>query len=204
MANKIIDLTGDAIETALQLVDTSVSVDQAPTIASSYFVTSGTLHTYIGAAIQGSLANGPKITASTFSDNTLVDQGDTIATNISNDKVATTAAIRDYVLDQNRASVSNVFWDGNSATATVTNLHGNASINTSINGAGTELTLNLIANENAQYLVTGTYSDTVQTGVTGGTHIIQNLNSFFNASNLDVLINKSDYNEINLTIIRFV
>ena len=202
MANKIIDLTGDAIETALQLVDTSVSVDQAPTAASSYFVTSGTLHTYIGAAIQGSLANGPKITASTFSDNTLVDQNDTIATNISNDKVATTAAIRDFVLDQNRASVSNVFWDGNSATATVTNIDNNASINASI--SGNELTLNLIANEDARYLVTGTYSDSVQTGVGGGVNIVENLSSFFNASNLDVLINKTDYREINLTIIRFV
>lgn len=204
MANKIIDLTGNQIEAALQLVDTSVTVDQVPTPASSYFISSSNLHTYIGAAIQGSLNNGPKITAATFSDNTLVDQNEGIATNISNDKVATTAAIRDYVLDQNRATVSNIFWDGDSAAATVTNLHNNASINVSINGAGTELTLNLIANDDAQYLVTGTYSDTALAGVGGGTDIIKNLSSFFNASDLDVLINKSDYNQINLTVIRFV
>ena len=196
MANKIIDLTGDAIETALQLVDTSTSVDQAPTAGSSFLCTSGTLYTYIDAAIDGSLNNGPKITADTFNATTLVNQTDTLAGNISNAKVATTAAIRDYVQAQPRATVSNIAYDGGNTPATVTNLDGNVTINTSVSNE--RLTINLIANENAHYLLLGT---TQNPGLTTPANVHFD---FYNAANLDVLMNTTGLVGANLTIIRFV
>lgn len=206
MANKIIDLTGDEIENALQLVHTSIAADQSPAPNSTNLVTSGTLHTYIGAAIQGSLNNGPKITSATFADTTLVDSNEGLANNISNDKLATTGAIRDFVLDQPRATISHIFWaGGNNESPVTTNLNNNATINVTLSGPSLnrKATINIVANMDAQYLILGSYSNAVQPGIGGGSDLPAFAFRYFNASNLDVLINETDYNNINLSIIRF-
>lgn len=192
MANKIIDLTGDEIESALGVVH---NADGAPIAGSPNHVSSGNIHTYITAAIDGSLNNGPKITASTFNTTTLVDSLDTLATNATDEKLATTLAIRNYVQAQPIVTVSNASLPSESGTWTEVNDNTNVTINTTAT-SGSNGTINVVSNANAKYLVVGQYQEQDDDPVV-------NVFDFFNASNADVLVNLSGLSFANLTIIRF-
>jgi hypothetical protein len=192
MANKIIDLTGDQIESALGVVH---NADGAPTAGSPNHVNSGNIHTFVTAAIDGSLNNGPKITASTFNATTLVDSLDTLATNVDDEKLATTLAIKNYVQAQPMVTVSNASLPTLSGTWTVVNDSTNATINTTAT-SGSNGTINVVANTGAKYFIVGQYQ-------LDSDDPVVNVFDFFDASNLDVLANLSGLRFANLTIIRF-
>jgi hypothetical protein len=204
MSNKIIDLTGDQIESALQVVH---NADGSPLAGSPNHVNSGNIHTYVTAAIDGSLNNGPKITASTFNGTTLVDSLDTLATNADDDKLATTLAIKNYVQAQPMVTVANIYWQGGVSNAVVVTNDANiVTVNTNveeISGGDDKVTVNVVANGAAKYLILGT-TVTNNSGALGLT--TNQYSSFFDASNSDVLLNLTGTArpvELNLTIIRF-
>lgn len=193
MANKIIDLTGDEIESALGVVH---NADGAPTAGSPNHVSSGNIHTFVSAAIDGSLNNGPKVTVDTINATTLVDSVDTLATNADDEKLATTLAIKNYVQAQPMVTVSNASLPSASGTWTVVNDSNNVTINTTASAAA-DGTINIVANTDAKYLIVGQYQQGLATSQ------VVNVFDFFDASNADVLANLSGLRFANLTIIRF-
>tara|TARA_Y100000004_G_scaffold168112_1_gene201218 strand:+ start:72 stop:656 length:585 start_codon:yes stop_codon:yes gene_type:complete len=187
----IIDLPGDDIESAIGKVHAAT---QSPTAGSANMVTSGGVHDYIEGVVDGSNANGPKITVDSFNQTTtLVDSVDTLATNATDTKIPTALAIKNYVQSQNQITISNIQKTQAEIDPTVTNLDSNATINVTATTT-TDATVNVVANTNAQYLVIGR--------VTTSTGAMYTLFDYFNATSGDVLVNRSNLREIEVNIIR--
>ena len=188
----IIDLPGDDIESAIGKVHAAT---QSPIAGSANMVTSGGVHDYIEGVVDGSNANGPKITVDSFNQTTtLVDSLDTLVANATDSKIPTTLAVRNYVQSQLNVTISNIQKTTAEVDSTVYNPNSNATINTTATTTQ-NTTLNVVANSTAQYLVLGK--------VVTSTSAITYLFDFFDATSGDVLVNRSSLREVEINILRF-
>lgn len=188
----IIDLPGDDIESAIGKVHAAT---QSPIAGSANMVTSGGVHDYIEGVVDGSNANGPKITVDSFNQTTtLVDSLDTLVANATDSKIPTTLAVRNYVQSLLSVTISNIQKTQGEVDCTVYNANNNATINTT--GTTTQNAfVNVVANTTAQYLVIGRVVTSAGAAST--------LFDFFDATSGDVLVNRSSLREVEINILRF-